>query len=130
MKEQFVTYEIATELKELGFNEPCFGRFVGESTFILDNGELSQEQNTTTYAPLAPLWQQVIDWLREKHNIHIIIDKVCNVDNSITFWNYELCYVNKDDIIMDDKCRGLRLYEEARKQAILKAIELIKTRQK
>ena len=27
MKTEFVTYEIALELKELGFDEPCFNRF-------------------------------------------------------------------------------------------------------
>lgn len=27
MQEQFVTYEIALKLKELGFNEPCFAYY-------------------------------------------------------------------------------------------------------
>ena len=64
MKKQFATYEIALAVKELGFDEPCLGRFVGRS-FILDSGELSQKQITESYALLAPIWQQLIDWFRE-----------------------------------------------------------------
>ena len=29
MKNVFVSYEIAFELKQLGFDEPCFGYFLG-----------------------------------------------------------------------------------------------------
>ena len=77
MEEQFITYEIALKLKELGFNEECFCTF--------DNGVLSRNpSNKMDGKPIqtkpytwvnskvhntvitAPLWQQVIDWLREK----------------------------------------------------------------
>ena len=30
MEEEFVIYEIALELKELGFDEPCFAWYVSE----------------------------------------------------------------------------------------------------
>ena len=33
MEEIFVTYEIALELKELGFNEPCFGFYYNKNNF-------------------------------------------------------------------------------------------------
>ena len=35
MKEQFVTYEIALKLKELDFNEECFGYFNEKKNLIL-----------------------------------------------------------------------------------------------
>ena len=85
MKEQFVPYEIALKLKEKGFDEPCFG-------FYKSNGEYEDYHsyrngkyylcNTKTISKLldgeniaqkaiAPLWQQVIDWLCEVHNIEV-----------------------------------------------------------
>ena len=74
MKEQFVTYEIAKQLKEKGFDEPCFGdyfHFERHNQSILDYDEDRQkiitdntDENITKY--LAPLWQQVIDWLKSK----------------------------------------------------------------
>ena len=69
MKEQFCNYEIANILKEKGFNEPCFGYYQNNeliinalSNYILDKYKLGIA---------APLWQQVIDWFREKHNLRI-----------------------------------------------------------
>jgi hypothetical protein len=79
MKEQFVTYEIAKQLKEKGFDEPCFGdyfHFERHNQSILDYDEDRQkiitdntDENITKY--LAPLWQQVIDWLSDVHNIEV-----------------------------------------------------------
>ena len=34
MKEQFIPYEQALELKELGFNEPCFAIWSGFDEFV------------------------------------------------------------------------------------------------
>jgi hypothetical protein len=60
MKEQFVTYEIALALKELGFySEDCFGYFSS-----IDNN-LIMLHNRWNIGVLAPLWQQAIDWLRK-----------------------------------------------------------------
>ena len=87
MKEQFVTYEIALALKELGFDEPCFATYYGGNNelhgFPLADmgGELivdTLEDPATTfkyawqnnkvhkYVICAPLWQQVIDWCDSK----------------------------------------------------------------
>ena len=66
MKNEFIPYEQALALKELGFDEPCFGWFdtgylrVGcfESEYVQGLGDLP-----------APLYQQAFRWFREKHNI-------------------------------------------------------------
>ena len=111
MKEQFVTYEIALKLKELGFDEQCLMYFDKEelnycphwfnNSSLIPNGDIS-----------APLWQQVIDWFREKHDITIDIAKIYNgTDNYHFALNLEWEYFEGT-------------YYEAREQAILKAIEL------
>ena len=75
MKEQFVTYEIALKLKEKGFNENCMYPFVNmmiDTSYVnfIDWNEKYKKHNGLC---AAPLWQQVIDWFREKHFIDIMI---------------------------------------------------------
>jgi hypothetical protein len=70
MKNQFVTYEIAKKLKELGFNEECLGFFYPTGTFML----LAPRKNEETTCLKAPLWQQAIDWLREKYKFNVCFD--------------------------------------------------------
>jgi len=71
MKDQFVTYEIALRLKELGFNESCLGWYsIYRKNLSINFGYVILE-NLTKAATLAPLWQQAQRWLREVHHIHI-----------------------------------------------------------
>lgn len=80
MKNLFVPIEIALTLKEKGFNEPCLAYFAAENNeegyvFEIDSKHaLSLSENTDSHL-LAPLYQQVIDWLDIKHGIFIAIHK-------------------------------------------------------
>jgi hypothetical protein len=69
LREQFVTKEIAQQLRDVGYNEECFGYYQNAELIInaLSNYELDKHNLGIS----APLWQQVIDWLREKHNLRI-----------------------------------------------------------
>lgn len=76
MKEQFVTYELALKLKNLGFNEDCFA--------VYYDGVLHEHGAMNEYLPdktncSAPLWQQAFDWFRKEHNILGFV----SIDNSI-----------------------------------------------
>ena len=145
MKEQFVTYEIALKLKELGFDEECFAIFFRT---ILNNGRTvnyisddwespfyknrtNSESNSVDIVS-APLWQQVIDWFLKKKHLYIDITfkevkgpKIEGI-NSVYF-DIEIYSIFGGDAwkkyrfseISDD-------YYYAREQAILKAIELCK----
>lgn len=73
MKNLFVPYELALKLKEKGFDEPCLGYYGIWSTelrFPVYAGEL-ENWNTIENLCSAPLYQQVQDWFREKHNLNI-----------------------------------------------------------
>jgi len=103
MKEQFVPYEIAKKLEEKGFDEECLaGYYVfggnkeqggDEQTepelfmdgYDIDYREAELNMHAYYYCD-APLWQQVVDWLREEKNINIIIDKVS--DSEYVYHNY------------------------------------------
>lgn len=83
MKHLFVPYKIAKQLKEKGFNEPCFLVYHDKKLLKLVSHVASNFMiSTTTNKELgvntftAPLYQQVIDWFREKHHIHIQNDSL------------------------------------------------------
>lgn len=67
--EQFATYKIAMKLKEKGFDEPCFGQFTSYHKKLLVGDLLDYTKINKELECLAPLWQQVIDWLEDHHNI-------------------------------------------------------------
>lgn len=70
MQKLFVPFDIAIELKILGFSEQCFGEYrqwdgCNPWLQIYQDGEGAE--GSFTIECLAPLYQQVINWLREKH---------------------------------------------------------------
>jgi hypothetical protein len=117
---QFVTFEIASELKELGFDEKCLAYFAPLKTelTIWYNPEITNEGEFI----LAPLWSQVIDWFRTNHNIDIGVYP-CFVFNN--HYNYEIINKRDFDNILVSNNDELLSYETAREHAILKAIKLL-----
>lgn len=104
MKKQFATYEIALKLKELGFNEECLGYYHVNEGYTKGYAFCySENTRTSDCSVLAPLWQQVIDFIWEKY--HILINTY-QIPQGVIVWQviYEF-YPTKE-------------------QAILKAIEL------
>ena len=69
MKHLFVPYETAKALKELGFNEPCFGWFT--DNYLRIGGVVESKHVQGDNEMLAPTHQQVVDWFREKHKIEV-----------------------------------------------------------
>ena len=140
MEEQFVTYEIALKLKELGFNEKCLASYYTDDERNYDKGDIydcrrklsssidfdpfKEEfdnfyiNSNETYYVSAPLWQQVIDWFREKHNMYIEITYEGGLQKDTSLYSFQIWSnqtSNKSDKMNYYKCR---------EQAILKAIEL------
>lgn len=74
MEKQFVTYEIAMKLKEKGFNEHCLGYYSNDKELrSLSNPTSDFSTITSSEDCLAsPLYQQVIDWFYDNHEILIV----------------------------------------------------------
>jgi hypothetical protein len=71
MQDQFIPYEQALALKELGFDEPCFGYYKlteGHKPYLV-NTELRRSPNN--YSISAPLWQQAARYLYINSNKQI-----------------------------------------------------------
>lgn len=69
MEKEFIPYEEALALKKLGFDEDCFGYYVDvevANPFLVIN-RINDTQGG--YFTLAPLYQQVFRWFREKYGL-------------------------------------------------------------
>jgi hypothetical protein len=128
IESQFVTYEIAIQLKSLDFDEECFGCFINDIAEPMDRYQFilgsTYSYNITNHDTeldyvMAPLWQQVIDWLDSEFGLMIVVvhDKKFGYQWKIT--------TNKNKVVYDCAVTYQRLCN-AREQAILKALELCK----
>lgn len=80
MQDQFVPYEVAFAMKELGFDGECFAFYYGKITEqpVFDMGLNLYTENRTNTGLVSkfkdglctvPLWQQAFEWFRDEHNI-------------------------------------------------------------
>ena len=82
MEKEFVTYEQALALKELGFDEDVLAWYDTENK-LLHTGCLWQLFKNDDDFVLAPLKQQVFRWFREKYNM------LANVYSNASGFQYE-----------------------------------------
>jgi hypothetical protein len=70
MNKEFIPYEQALELKELGFNEKCAAHYLGEGEEYLELKWLIYRNDSINTAKClqAPLYQQAFRWFREKYS--------------------------------------------------------------
>lgn len=79
-KEKYVTYEIASELRVLRFDEPClayYKAFSGNNEINFFANDSKPNTNSELNKGMlscfaAPTWEQTINWFNKKHNITFI----------------------------------------------------------
>jgi hypothetical protein len=133
MNNEFVSYEIALKLKELGFDEPCFDNYSSI-------GELYQmrfsKQSTVDMACLAPLYQQVFRWFREQFNWQSSIEATKDQHNhelGFNYWIWNNVTGEEYNTMPKNRPSGdwcFKIYEEAQKECILDLISIIKNQKK
>ena len=73
MKHLFIPYELAIIAKEKGFDKQCLAFYNGKGDEMLQSIDTDFINfRSTGYCTTAPLYQQIIDWFREKYNISIL----------------------------------------------------------
>jgi hypothetical protein len=135
MEKEFIPYEQALALKELGFDEPCFGYY-----YTSDKKEVGLEmyidvRNQDVYYVQAPLYQQVFRWFREKYELSCSIELTDNSrhyyydftisDSKNRDYNDEDCFDSCKRIYDDGK---FGKYEEAELECLKKLIEIVKNK--
>lgn len=84
MNKEFVSIEIALQLKQLGFQDECLGFYYYDGSF--NSYRLIYTESSSDYMNVvpAPLWQQVFDWLETK-KVFISIEYVAPDTNEFHY---------------------------------------------
>ena len=137
MKEkEFVTYELALRMKQVGFDEPCLSVYTSAeklrvpTKFSIVNNILNGEYNDD-FIPVikcvAPTWQQAFRWFRDKYNlypsINIYNDKwLCVIKSTVSseteISGYVVATINNGHPTYDT-------YPEAELACLEKLIEIV-----
>jgi hypothetical protein len=120
MTQEFVPYEQALALKELGFDEPCFRSYDKSGNLVR---AVWQEIECST-----PTFSQAFRWFREKYNIDAWFQPfVAQNKNDIPYLPDESYsyFIFKDGVFVCDKV-DLLDPEEAELACLIKLIEIVK----
>jgi hypothetical protein len=112
----FIPYELALELKQLGFDEPCFGYFTSPKELIVQQ----PKDRNGTYVYFAPTFSQAFRWFREK-GLHSAILPKMTPSNNVVYYMYE----GKPKKNWDN-C--FETYEEAELECLKNLIDIMKTK--
>ena len=129
MKNEFTPYDRALKLKELGFDEPCFGYYYtlnGKDWKFADNHKYHEIDDQLVigdnFTLLAPLFQQAFRWFREKYGLAGLIE--------IGTQEYSF-------FVFDEKTDSRKVtssmngtYEEAELACLDKLIEIVESKNK
>ena len=130
MEKELVSYEMAVELKKLGFDEPCF-------TYYYDiSGELRKNisvdiHNGWTYFPnlklitLAPTFSQAFRFFRERHGLYGLYT-IGDYENNFYWQIWRNDSITKTYITASNYV--FEKYEEAEQACLLKLIEIVKNK--
>jgi hypothetical protein len=126
MKKEFIPYEQALVLKELGFEEPCWCYFMNgifnPSLILSDYEYLNQMPQEHIEFVLAPLYQQAFRWFREKYKLdgkpeYFLNDWYCFIINNM-----------KEEDTSRRLFTEFPSYEEAELECLKKLIEIVKSK--
>lgn len=98
MKSQFIPYEQALKLKELGFDEECFGLYnpIFHLDFYSKNYNINLITDTKQIVCSAPLWQQAFDWLCKKIDFY---ENNLSIDYSSNGWTLCIHEYDSNEVI-------------------------------
>lgn len=143
MEKEFVSYEIALALKELGFDEPCFACYGEDGQIIIrtpdyrsfeTNNESNIIRNFNLYnngTISAPTFSQAFRFFREKYNVQcsiIFYSESLGIKKIPNHYEIQIDYLsnNKWCYFENISNKILLSYEEAELECLKKLIEIVK----
>jgi hypothetical protein len=123
MNKEFCTYEQSLALKELGFDEPCFGRWIEPTELSISapaDDEYCQKQHEFSWTALAAIYPQAFRFFRDKHQLQqeIVYDMSDDLINKVYVYT----------IFGTDRSKEYKTYEEAEQACLDKLIEICKNK--
>ena len=124
MINEFVIYEQALKLKQLGFDEPCLAYWDDNKVFELNSEFLKGSEMDDTWLT-APTWHSAFDWFRQNHPYRFYILPCSQHEKNlfeITLPS-SIFYTSSED-------EAYNTYKEAKQACLEKLIEIIEEKEK
>jgi hypothetical protein len=127
IEKEFVPYEEALALKELGFTEPCLASYYHAGKRL----DICEYINHGEYTVLAPSFSQAFRWIREKYwytalilcdSFQIVMQLSTSRTRDSRTWEWKPIYVTQTY----HKEEGLKSYDESELACLKKLIEIAK----
>lgn len=119
---EFIPYEQAFALKNLGFNEQYFGYTkIMELHRKYDGMDLEEEKLG------LPLYQQAFRWFRENHELASEVSVEQYRRNDEENWMFSITYLNNGAMYEHGKTT-FETYEEAELACLKRLIEIVKSK--
>jgi hypothetical protein len=120
MEKEFIPYKQALALKELGFDETCFGYWNIDPQLKNPTFNMVKPFEHDWCLP-APLYQQVFRWFREKYDLISYVHPLALLQDTKK-WCYEITNFESSW----DEDSDLHTPEEAELACLIKLIEIVK----
>ena len=115
MNKEFIPYEQALELKELGFDEKCLARYFKDGKSIFYTHSKIYKDYVS-----APLYQQAFKWFRDKYGMLYTIEE--NLEDDQVWYEWDVKSSNGFEGGFETT------YEEAELACLKKLIEIAKNK--
>jgi hypothetical protein len=132
MKKEFVPYELALRMKQLGFDEPCLALYLDNDKKTMTssregadtNSWLKEHYKAYGDSVTAPTWQSAFRWFREKYEL--VVD--WNHSEHDNFGSYiGVCIKN---VHLEETIVGVyKEHEEAELACITALINIVENKQ-
>jgi hypothetical protein len=121
MEKEFIPYEQALALKELGFDEKCL-------SYPVSNTDASGR--TWTSVLVAPLYQQAFRWFRKEYGYFQLFDYQHGDSKINKGFFFNIININDNDFFFpeDFENKIYKIYEEAELECLKKLIEIVKNK--
>ena len=124
MEKEFISYNQALSLKELGFDEPCFALYNrSDKPVIAGNTPVYNSKTEDDLIICTPLYQQAFRWFREKHGLISYVHPLALLQDTKK-WCYEITNFESSW----DEDSDLHTPEEAELACLLELIEQVKNK--
>ena len=120
MEKEFVPYEQALALKELGFDEKCGACYYKKFDNEIGYHKVYRDFNFVQLTVSAPTFSQAFRFFREKYGLHYIICKNIQMDG------YGYREVILIPYMEENENTIFKTYEEAEVECLVKLIEIAK----
>ena len=118
MNKEFIPYNESLELKELGFDERCFGHYWEKLFYFQTTHTHPSTMPNSHESCLAPTFSQAFRWFRERYGL--FYDNLNYIGN---VWKFSTYSAKEEDYFQSAE---YKTYEEAELACLVKLIEIAK----